>query len=79
MSSTTAVRSDKTMPPVTLLLIAVNIVVYGLELTAAPARQPMDSFLRQWAVSSDSMSKPWTLVTSMFLHDPYSFAHIGST
>lgn len=77
MSPTTAVRSDKTMPPVTLLLIAVNIVVYGLELTAAPARQPMDSFLRQWAVSSDSMSKPWTLVTSMFLHDPYSSAHIA--
>lgn len=77
MSSTTATRSNRTMPPVTLLLVAVNIIVYGLELTVAPASQPMDSFLRQWAVSSDSMSKPWTLVTSMFLHDPYSLTHIA--
>ena len=77
MSPTTATRSAKTMPPITLLLVAANIIVYGLELTVAPTSRPMASFLRQWAVSSDSVSRPWTLVTSMFLHDPYSLTHIA--
>lgn len=69
-------RPDDKMPPVTFLLALVNIIVYGIELVLVKP-QDMTMFLQRWAVSSASIDKPWTLVTSMFLHDPQSFTHIA--
>jgi membrane associated rhomboid family serine protease len=55
---------------VRFLLIA-NVVIYFFQLTAGPTFT--NSFM---LVPAISLTRPWTLVTYMFLHDPNSWSHL---
>jgi membrane associated rhomboid family serine protease len=53
------------------LLIATNVVVFILQ-QVFPAVTEVGLFVPAWVVS-----RPWTPLTAMFLHDPSGFGHIG--
>jgi membrane associated rhomboid family serine protease len=68
-------------PVVTLLLIAVNVVVFLLELSAA-SQGGLEAFVQDWAVIPADYTRgaglggpvPWTLLSAMFMHA--CWAHI---
>ena len=58
------------MSPWVRRLIVANIVMYGLQYFWRPLTRLLE------LVPSEVLTHPWTLVTYMFLHDPYSLLHI---
>jgi membrane associated rhomboid family serine protease len=56
--------------PVVRLLLVFNIVAYVLQLSV-PGFTEMFFFIPRFA-----LFRPWTMVTYMFLHDPYGMMHI---
>lgn len=69
------------MTPAVLVLIIANVAIYFLQTSAGPffmanfALWPLGSF----PVSGTDIVvgfKPWQLLTSAFLHDPHSIAHL---
>ena len=69
------------MTPAVLVLIAANVAIYFLQVNADPALVaqfqlwPIGSFYHP-ALGSNVGFEPWQLVTSAFLHDPHSIAHL---
>jgi membrane associated rhomboid family serine protease len=64
-----ASRRPKTRPGITVLLIAMNAVIFGVELFQG------ESFVMQWAATAADITaghRLYTLVTSMFLHGSWS-------
>jgi len=52
------------------ILIAVNVVMWLVTLSSPNIALNLGLFRPTF------LSEPWTAVTSMFIHDPYSFTHI---
>ena len=64
-----ASRRPVNMPVVTILIIAVNVVVFGFELAGG------ESFVRQWSVTPAEITAGhhWiTILTAMFMHGGWS-------
>lgn len=64
-----AIRSDK--PIVTLALIATNAAIWGFQLLIG-----VQFTLAFEYAPALTASEPWRMLTSAFLHDPYSILHI---
>jgi membrane associated rhomboid family serine protease len=76
-------RDRHRVPYITMLLIAVNVVVFLIELSAA-SQGGLEDFVRRWAVIPADYTRgagiggpvPLTLLTAMFMHA--GWAHIFS-
>ncbi|MBS0328820.1 MAG: rhomboid family intramembrane serine protease, partial [Proteobacteria bacterium] len=60
------------MPPITLILILLNVLVYVLELVTGPE---IIRIFALWPPGSDGTFHLWQLVTYSFLHG--SLTHLG--
>ena len=59
----------------TWVFLGVIIAVYILEWVTLATSGP-DAFYALWTISADFVTKPWTVVTSIFAHSTASFNHI---
>jgi membrane associated rhomboid family serine protease len=67
----TARKISGSATPVTWALIAINVVIWGMQLLVPK----VTDYLVFWPVAT--LSEPWRLITSGFAHDPSSFLHIA--
>ena len=70
-----AFRRPGDRPIVTYTLIGINVVLYVLELIPG-IREVVYNELAYSPLSGYTTAKPWTMLTSAFLHSPSSFFHI---
>ena len=69
------------MTPAVLVLIIANVAIYFLQVNADPALVaqfqlwPIGDFYHP-ALGTNVGFEPWQLITSAFMHDPHSIAHL---
>ena len=66
-----ALRTTKDQPVVTWSIIALCVIIYGLQLLP---NSPVTSALLYYAPYT--YTEPWRMITALFVHSPTSFLHI---
>src|SRR3954454_10010641 len=69
-------------PVVTYSLIALNVLAFMLERATIASGVPARLLLNEWALVparlvTDPAGSAFTVLTSMFMHDPLGWLHIG--
>jgi membrane associated rhomboid family serine protease len=70
------------VPIVNYLLITLNVVVFVWQRMQLVAGMPEETLLRYWGLvpaylTRDPIGHGWTIFSSMFMHDPTGWLHIG--
>ena len=70
-------RLPRHRPTITITLVVVNLLVFIGVAAAVRAGSTTHEQVIAWGAVSRTDFQPWSLVTSLFLHDPTGLGHVG--